>query len=786
MAFVVTHATVAVGQETGDGEIGKAEWNEAHTVQGSYETPADVEAATISAGVLALRTDGYTSVGDGGHGFYKRMSAAPSDPTNPAYIRSVDRYTSAGATDATNGGYWQLVPEMNEVHIAQFGGFADFDGSTPGTATDLYGPITYALAYYAWDLTLAVKFPYRIHLGFGRYYSSAMWDIHRHVHIVGTNLQETWGTEVYWPNTTTCILISQNNTSGETGVSGGAHLGAGNDTTLEGFAIRHHYAVGSFSHLVYSAQHGIHARAICRFINMSVARIAGHGYLIHGSSGSGGSEEGAPNQWRIRDCTVHSCGGHALCVYGADSNAGDCAGFSTHTEVGGCGIYDNSYFANTYTGIHLAGYGNRGVYYGGRRYILISGSPVENPTTTPNTTTPGTNNAVWYDIGPGVELATYWPAWDAGGDYSLYRLPIYDTGGGRVYTGVYVELSNAVAHVLPGSFVFGGTIAVTNYSVGYVGSTNAGLAARGGVGGRYVPIASSAEYTRNGENTWVSLGTPHESNGMGATGGIQFLTSRRVSDVDGSWQWGFEGNDIPFRAPGGAKIWEITTLSTTREHGTGATDPHRLRLFNPVFVTDDSDNEQGAIGFSALAPTLNPHAKAEVLFRTTPLAGGSGNAVGWICTTAGTPGTWKPFGPIMGAIETTVSDPLLNLVQTWNDGAVTFTGLKADFTSTASAANSIMLDLQIGGSSKWKVDKDGDTTQTGTATIVSGTAATAGGAVMVSMTSGAVGIYVGSGAPSASAAKGSLYLRTDGSGTSDRMYVNTDAGTTWTAVTTAA
>jgi hypothetical protein len=48
------------------------------------------------------------------------------------------------------------------------------------------------------------------------------------------------------------------------------------------------------------------------------------------------------------------------------------------------------------------------------------------------------------------------------------------------------------------------------------------------------------------------------------------------------------------------------------------------------------------------------------------------------------------------------------------------------------------------------------------------------------------GIYFGSGAPTLSAAKGSLYLRSDGSTTNDRMYVNTNGSTTWTAVTTAA
>ena len=48
------------------------------------------------------------------------------------------------------------------------------------------------------------------------------------------------------------------------------------------------------------------------------------------------------------------------------------------------------------------------------------------------------------------------------------------------------------------------------------------------------------------------------------------------------------------------------------------------------------------------------------------------------------------------------------------------------------------------------------------------------------------GVYWGAGAPTVSASKGSLYLRTDGTTTNDRMYVNTNGSTTWTAVTTAA
>jgi hypothetical protein len=49
-----------------------------------------------------------------------------------------------------------------------------------------------------------------------------------------------------------------------------------------------------------------------------------------------------------------------------------------------------------------------------------------------------------------------------------------------------------------------------------------------------------------------------------------------------------------------------------------------------------------------------------------------------------------------------------------------------------------------------------------------------------------IGISAGNGAPTYSAAKGTLYIRLDGSSSSTRLYINTDGGTTWTSITTAA
>lgn len=78
----------------------------------------------------------------------------------------------------------------------------------------------------------------------------------------------------------------------------------------------------------------------------------------------------------------------------------------------------------------------------------------------------------------------------------------------------------------------------------------------------------------------------------------------------------------------------------------------------------------------------------------------------------------------------------------------------------------------------------------GSENVCAATATPAGGSsaarLLFGTTSG-FGIYYGSGAPSSlTAGQGSLYLRSDGTGVNDRMYVNNSSGsgTTWTAVVT--
>jgi len=61
-----------------------------------------------------------------------------------------------------------------------------------------------------------------------------------------------------------------------------------------------------------------------------------------------------------------------------------------------------------------------------------------------------------------------------------------------------------------------------------------------------------------------------------------------------------------------------------------------------------------------------------------------------------------------GATVTT-SKPVQSFTQTWNAGAVTFTGWKINITDTASASASLIADLQVGGATKFAVGKTGVT-----------------------------------------------------------------------------
>lgn len=60
---------------------------------------------------------------------------------------------------------------------------------------------------------------------------------------------------------------------------------------------------------------------------------------------------------------------------------------------------------------------------------------------------------------------------------------------------------------------------------------------------------------------------------------------------------------------------------------------------------DDTATETLVVEFpqAAAAPTSGAHVLGEVVLNSNPSAGGF---AGWVCTAAGTPGTWLGFGTI--------------------------------------------------------------------------------------------------------------------------------------------
>jgi hypothetical protein len=102
-----------------------------------------------------------------------------------------------------------------------------------------------------------------------------------------------------------------------------------------------------------------------------------------------------------------------------------------------------------------------------------------------------------------------------------------------------------------------------------------------------------------------------------------------------------------------------------------------------------------------------------------------------------------------------------------------------------------------GGSERVRVDTSGTVTvggslnagNLGTAGTVyskTSTASSATAAQAISMGSGAINVHFGTGAPTHSSAQGSLYIRTDGSSTTTRLYINTNGTTGWTYLTAGA
>jgi hypothetical protein len=119
---------------------------------------------------------------------------------------------------------------------------------------------------------------------------------------------------------------------------------------------------------------------------------------------------------------------------------------------------------------------------------------------------------------------------------------------------------------------------------------------------------------------------------VNATGGV-------MSNVTVSGNICMENSSQDFRATqaGGGRISGLRLVNNTA--------PGTVQIGTEVAEVDAGNTWGRRAMHGAAAPTAGTWAVGDIVWNTAPAAAGT---LGWVCTTAGSPGTWKAFGSIAG------------------------------------------------------------------------------------------------------------------------------------------
>ncbi|HEX8584156.1 MAG TPA: hypothetical protein VF680_07080 [Allosphingosinicella sp.] len=596
------------------------------TAGNSFDIPTTVD---------RVQTSGYGAVGSGA-AEYIYDSALTS-----TYVDANPRT----AFLSFNQRVFRLDPKQR-LTIEMFGGKGDLvltnsDGNLPGTVAsgrtdNLDAFNAYArFARYSFESTARVVVP-PLHFAAAGYYFGGSLEPYSMVHLIGAGAESdaTTGTMFRFPADTTGIVINLHNSGNGGTITWGSQGGAATGSVIENI-----YFLGGGG--TDTSKHGCWMRAKATLRNCVFDSFAGAGTAIIGSGGAGGADYGSPNEWRVENCDYRANKGiAAFLVKGLDANAGTAINVRIK-DTFGIGILDQSSLGNTYLNPQIdgsgevlpAGIGRGRVFHAGHVYKLVKPTDVG--------TTPGTNPNVWALVaGDSTSAAnSYWPQWSA--------TTTYQSGAGMIVEGA----SNQ-------SQIFG----IYTESVN-VNTANTGTVL---IGGAVIPVEgnnhlfASGETLRNraGIGTFRNWSLPAHTAKFGAyshvTLGARTGTAHSVlahydqfDDVFMSYHRDEFGNYVyasSFEGGGGADVYSVSGKNTNRYYGTGEKQRYVFTVAKMAFRDPNQGSDDMRIHSMAPAvPTSGAHARGEIVWNMNPSAGGK---IGWVCVTSGTPGTWKPFGPI--------------------------------------------------------------------------------------------------------------------------------------------
>ncbi|TNJ54137.1 hypothetical protein FE784_40075 [Paenibacillus hemerocallicola] len=102
------------------------------------------------------------------------------------------------------------------------------------------------------------------------------------------------------------------------------------------------------------------------------------------------------------------------------------------------------------------------------------------------------------------------------------------------------------------------------------------------------------------------------------------------------------GTQRAFRI-GGTSAVDIASVKNNVVSGTVASGPVTYTGAGVTALQEEGNSWNGAVKYGSAAPTTGTYAQGDIVYNTTPVPGGG---IGWVCTSAGSPGAWKAFGTI--------------------------------------------------------------------------------------------------------------------------------------------